>query len=163
MLTQLKQLFSLGKPNFDDSLRGFMAQLPDRPPNRELAERAAERAGLETAAQAIGVEDHRRMLFRHQQRVDDGHAAMAQAAGFGDLVKRSRKQNEDEMGDLSVTGDQYHLHQKSGGPWGPLLTGGALAALAFAAWQLMADKSTDRVIEKPGVDYKVDVEVIPPP
>lgn len=70
--------------------------------------------GISQAAQVIGLQEHWRSLRSHQNRVDDSHEAMMQAAGFrrgeGNIPAA-----DDEMGDnLTVTGDNvYHIHPES--------------------------------------------------
>ena len=107
------------------------AEPQDRPPLQELANRAATAGGgLHAVAFAVGVEDHRRMLADHAARVRDGHRAAMQAAGFAP----PETSEDDEMGDITVTGD-IHTHvlppQQSAGPSSALKTGLALAAAAL--------------------------------
>ena len=57
--------------------------------------------GLGSAAYAVGLEDHRRMLRDAAQRTRDGHRAMMQAAN----VSTDGSDEDDDMGDILVTGD----------------------------------------------------------
>src|SRR5262245_35658773 len=54
-----------------------------RTPQQQVAERSAEGIGLGTAAAAVGLQDHQRMLASAAQRLREGHVASARAAGFG--------------------------------------------------------------------------------
>lgn len=58
--------------------------------------------GLNAAAFAIGMEDHRRMLADAAQRTRDGHRAMMKAA-MGESVQP--ESGDADMGDILVTGD----------------------------------------------------------
>jgi len=95
-----------------------------------------------TAAQAVGLEDHRAMLAATRQRTREGHEATARAAGF----KPIPIQGTDEMGDLIVTGDiQLDRSQREGGDAiktgssGPLKTiGAALLGAALVGGPLFA-------------------------
>lgn len=65
-------------------------------------ERLAERLlPIKVAGAAVGLEDHRRMLAAHAQRVLDSHRAMAKAAGF----ELPAEQGADNLGDIIITGD----------------------------------------------------------
>lgn len=71
-------------------------------PAEEAAERSAQVIpGLAAAAAAVGLEDHRRTLYRYQQRVEDSHRSMADAAGFA----IDREVSDEDMGDIVITGD----------------------------------------------------------
>ena len=75
----------------------------DRPPLEEIANRAATAgAGLAAAAKAVALEDHRRMLRDYARRLRDSHEAQMRAAG----IEPSATEDED-MGDISVSGDTY--------------------------------------------------------
>lgn len=83
----------------------------DRHPLAEIAKRAAEGTqGLYTAALAVGVEDHRRMLKDHAERLKAGFTDARKASGFGGEKDAKSEGEGDEMGDIIVTGDNhYHL------------------------------------------------------
>jgi hypothetical protein len=103
--------------------------------------------GLNAAAFAVGLEDHREMLRSHRVRVREGHEAAAKALGV-DLGKTTSA--GEDMGDIIVTGDvqltdtqtDTHSHDKHNGHNGKkllaaALLGGAIAtaaALGSSAW-----------------------------
>lgn len=67
--------------------------------------------GLNAAAFAIGLEDHRRMLADAAQRTRDGHKAMMKAA-MGDPTPTV---GEQDVGDILVTGDiTYSMSSPAG-------------------------------------------------
>jgi len=60
---------------------------------------------LGTAAEAVGLEDHRALLAASRKRTRESHVIMAQAAGL-DLEAEAVSSSEDSaMGDLTITGD----------------------------------------------------------
>ena len=74
-------------------------------PLEEVAKRFGETVpGMLVAANAVGLEDHRRMLASHARRVDDSHRAMAKAAGMEDLIA-DPPESDSNMGGIVVTGD----------------------------------------------------------
>lgn len=108
---------------------------PDRHPMHELGKRFAEGCGgLYVAGRAITLSDHQRMLRMHAKRVCEDHRAQQIAAGFRSPEDGIDCCEEDEdMGDISVTGDQYYYGSTTTNirkywPWllGPIL-GAALA------------------------------------
>lgn len=85
-------------------------------PMEEAAERLAEgMPGLGIAAKAVGLQDHQRMLDSAQDRLDDGHDAMRQAAG---LKPREGKSAGEKMGDITISGDSvnHNYYQPSPAP-----------------------------------------------
>lgn len=75
-----------------------------------LKEMAPEVAGLYTLAKAISIQDHKRMLDSHAQRVREGHRAMARAAGMEDLIEPEKAEGADDMGDTFTIGDTVHYY-----------------------------------------------------
>lgn len=82
-------------------------QIQDRSPVQEIGKRTAETVpGLQAAAHAVGLEDHRRMLRDNASRVRDGHRAMMLAAGFNPRQLGASDEADDaDMGGIVVTGD----------------------------------------------------------
>lgn len=96
--------------------RASLLHTVNRPAKEEIAKRAAEAgAGLAAAAQAVGLEDHRRMLRDASKRLRDGHRAMMRAAGQPETSDAS----DGDMGggNIYVTGD-IDAHPMSL-PWAP--------------------------------------------
>lgn len=85
-------------------------------PREELAKRFAEAGGgLQAAAFAVGLEDHRRMLKEYADRVRDSHKFMAKAANMptegtvaGKQSSEKPSASEDDMGGIMVTGDNHY-------------------------------------------------------
>lgn len=74
---------------------------PDSP-LQEVRERlAGPGVGLAMAGRVVGLENHRRILADAARRTQEGHRAMARAAGMEDVVG----EKADDMGHLIVTGD----------------------------------------------------------
>ena len=112
-----------------------MRELPENidRETRLREERLQNLGGMAAAAKAIGLEDHRNMLVAARKRINHSYAAMAKAAGF-----KPPENADDEVGDLSVTGDQtYNFAErpKSGMPhWlAAAIIGGAGVVAGAAA------------------------------
>lgn len=120
---------------------------PDRHPVDEMGKRFAEAGGgLYAAMRAIAVQDQQRMLAMHSKRLCQDHRAQQIAAGFRPPTDGidCPPEEEDDMGDIKITGDQYHYSVPATGTrksWplaaaviaGPLLG----AAMAMGAMYLM--------------------------
>ena len=84
-------------------------------PTEEVSERLSQAGtGLAMAARAVGLEDHRRMLAGVNRRTEEGHRAMAQAAGM-EAALSPTDESGSAMGDIFVTGDIYGSDAKA--PW----------------------------------------------
>lgn len=74
-----------------------------RTPREEVNKRLAEAGlSLKIAGQAVGLQDHQRMLASHAKRVDQANAMGARVLGMEDAVSQS---GDDDMGNIIVTGD----------------------------------------------------------
>ena len=73
-------------------------------PMEEISKRVGEVVpGLKAAAGAVGLEDHREMLRDHRARVRNDYKF--QQSLLGDTVSDDAKPEDDEMGDIIITGD----------------------------------------------------------
>lgn len=71
-------------------------------PLETIANRVADiLPGIKAAQAGVMLEDLRATQKAHRQRTQDGHKAMAKAAG----VKIDKADAEDDMGDIVITGD----------------------------------------------------------
>jgi len=123
----------------------------DRQPYEEMANRAATAgAGLAAAAEAVGLQDHMRMLKQHAIRLRDAHRLHLQSLGI-ETPAPGGDMSDDEMGgDVHVQGDttnyQVTPQQTSTAPAPPssgpnwlqaaaaaVLGAGALALIQWAA------------------------------
>lgn len=74
-------------------------------PFQVLRERAADSIpGLGAWAHIIGIQNIKRVMQAAHRRTDDGHRAMARAAGMEDIVAKAPEAGDD-MGDVIITGD----------------------------------------------------------
>jgi hypothetical protein len=80
--------------------------LPDRPPIEEMGKRAAEAGGgLAAAAKGIATQNFMANQSAHRRRVEDSHRLGMKALGMTD--DEFSKPEDEDVGDLTVTGDVY--------------------------------------------------------
>jgi hypothetical protein len=85
--------------------------MADRSAQAEIAKVESEgRERLSVAAQAVGLEDHRRMLSAYNQRLADSHRAQMKAMGLDSLADAAG--DGTEVGNIFVTGDITHTYAK---------------------------------------------------
>lgn len=80
-------------------------------PIQEIAERAAEAAGLTTAKHAAALGHHLRLMEDARRRTWDGHKAGMRAVGAGEPLPM-HGEGDDEM-NITITGD---IHQQPAPP-----------------------------------------------
>lgn len=143
----------------------------DRPPHEEMAERFAEaEPGLLTAAQAVGLQDHQRMLTDYRNRLLDGHKAQARAVGFP--LDQISDNAGTSAGSIIITGDVSHQHQtmQKRGVAGPLagalvgamlLAGGSALGVLASKW-LTPAVSMPKPADPKDVDVTARMEYTPP-
>jgi len=91
---------------------GTTTQKSDRGPLEEIANRAATAGGgLRAAAFAVGLQDHQRLLDWNARMRTLGSQLGLGALNARQELPSDSAEDDEEMGDISVTGDQvFHLH-----------------------------------------------------
>ena len=110
---------------------------------------------LGAAASAVGLEDHRAMLAAARRRTREGHVAMSQAAGMQASVEA---EEEDDVGDLTITGDiqlqKQAPHPPATGVMKDLaktIGAGAIGAGVLLGSQIAMDRQPEAVEDPPAV------------